>query len=197
MKKVAILLLASLLLCSCSIEGIFDGSDPRAISPVQVENVIPEWTDYFNSHEGLIVERLIVENYCEFPDDYYEKGSDWSPKNLTNHFVVVNDDSVYDIINPYTNEPINFPKVDFDKYSLVVGWIYTYNTAHDRIKDQRIIKEYNKIQLYLKYFYGAGGDASKLNTHVLLYPKLPNDPVEVTFQSVDAFGKPWKNSKQE
>ena len=145
MKKVAILLLASLLLCSCSIEGIFDGSDPRAISPVQVENVIPEWTDYFNSHEGLIVERLIVENYCEFPDDYYEKGSDWSPKNLTNHFVVVNDDSVYDIINPYTNEPINFPKVDFDKYSLVVGWIYTYNTAHDRIKDQRIIKEYNKI----------------------------------------------------
>lgn len=204
MKKVAILLLASLLLCSCSIEGIFDGSDPRAISPVQVENVIPEWTEYFNSHEGRIVQKLIVENYCEFPDDYYENGLPgvrvWGAeyKALTNHFVVVNDDSVYDIFNPYTNKPIDLPEIDFNKYSLIVGYVYTTKyVGGNRVKDQRVIKEFNKIQLYLKYFYEAGGDTNQVNYHILLYPKLPNNPVEVTFQSVDAFGKPWKNSKQE
>lgn len=199
MKKVAILLLASLLLCSCSIEGIFDGSDPRAISPVQVENVVPEWTDYFNSHEGRIVQKLIVENYCEFPDDYYENGlpgvRDWEEKNLTNHFVIVNDDSVYDIFNPYTNEPIDLPEIDFNKYSLIVGYVYTVDEAPNRIKDHRIIKEFNKIQLYLKYYLDGAHDTSQVNYHILLYPKLPNNPVEVTFQAVDYYGKPLKNIK--
>lgn len=199
MKKVAILLLASLLLCSCSIEGIFDGSDPRAISPVQVENVIPEWTDYFNSLEGSRVQKLIVENYCEFPDDYFENGlpgvRDWEEKNLTNHFVVVNDDSVYDIFNPYTNEPIDLPEIDFNKYSLIVGYVYTVDEAPNRIKDHRIIKEFNKIQLYLKYYLDGAHDTSQVNYHILLYPKLPNNPVEVTFQAVDYYGKPLKNIK--
>lgn len=199
MKKVAILLLASLLLCSCSIEGIFDGSDPRAISPVQVENVIPEWTDYFNSQEGRIVQQLIVENYCEFPDDYYENGLPgvivWGAeyKNLTNHFVVVNDDSVYDIFNPYTNEPIDLPEIDFNKYSLIVGYVYTVDEARNRIKDHRAIKEFNKIQLYLKYYLAGGMDFGQVNYHILLYPKLPNNPVDVTFQGVDHYGKPLKN----
>ncbi len=164
MKKHILFLFVSLLMLSgCSMSDIFSGSMPGVISPISDDGseVIYSGSNPNNSHYPGLIARLVE----VYPGSESLHGA-----------MVINSQAQ---LNSYTFEgkEYTWPEIDFKKYSLVVGasQFHSHGFRYGRF---RVKKEKNSIKLYVEAL-GTGTLASpEIVYFAILFPKLPDGPVE-------------------
>ena len=71
-----------------------------------------------------------------------------------------------------------WPEIDFEKYSLVIGQFYTVMDGYC-VSKQYIAKNTLYFEIGYKYEGGFAYTASANNFFIALYPKLPDGQLEV------------------
>ena len=176
MKRLALGFISLLFLSGCGYQSIFDGSDSGVLAPVDLSKELgDEYADFFRSDDFRICAQHVF---------YALREEGQIIGQYADYAVVLNDAYYLDDVHVddvYTPGDYEWPDIDFNKYSLVLGWWAEGGTGW-YLKDQRIKKTLlGKVTVYLHlclvdglYFH----DNKKL-LFGALYPKLPSGPAKV------------------
>lgn len=145
------------------IEMLFNGKDERSLSPF--------YSSGFDGYDPMGVQQVLMKHFFK---EYY-------PDLVNDCAVVLNDTQ---LLKNYQEDGIvyQWPEIDFDKYSLLIGSFTRKGGTDVLLKDQRVVVSDGKATVYLKMYYpDAGFDDAVKNTRYFcaLYTKLPNGMAEV------------------
>ena len=170
MKIIKCILLGSIFfLSSCmdmNIEGIFNGHDESVIAPVANETLTEAGlSEFFYSDDFYwLAEAFLSEN---------------APNNYEDFAFVVNNAQQLSSV-----PEIEWPDIDFNNYSLIIGQYQRSMEKAVYLKDTRVENRLGSLKLYLHLCaipnVGVMGDAVRLHIpFCALYPKLPDKSVKV------------------
>ena len=148
---------------SIKYEMLFNGTDARSL--------VPFYSSGFEGYTPLGVQQVLMKRL--FEENY--------PDLVNNCAIVLNDKQ---LLKDCQDDGIvcQWPEIDFDKYSLLVGSFTRLGGCDVLIKDQRVVVSDGKASVYLKMYYPSDGtdDAMKSTRYYCaLYSKLPDGPAEV------------------
>lgn len=173
----AIISVITLLLGCSKMEGIFDGSNKDALAPIVDD---PSAAAIIKELQGLnfALYNSVVEEMGHSVKS--EKGSD----SQASFSFVLNDRTHLKDVILENGRVLHWPDIDFEKYSLVLGYYYApYPWVVS--KRQRILVKNNNIELYVERSRSASGSSYQFGSTreyaCYLYPKLPNLPVEIIY----------------
>ena len=168
MKKILILVLPILLGMTACKDLLNTESAGDAINPIGVQALSEDNSGKVLEAPGieLLVQQVLVDNGVEAGKDYA---------------MVVNQKQQLKEVK-WGDDIYQWPEIDLDRYSLVVGQFYTRNTGYV-IARQYIVKGMSKNVLYLE-IQNVSEDglvfcAPKDNLFAALYPKLPDGGLDI------------------
>ena len=185
MKRVLVLLIPLLVgLASCSDQLNTNEGDEETIVPVNMQDSSGEdsTTGVLNlswEEIQILAKSFLIEN--GYIEDYYT-GS----KYFDDLAIVVNSNELLtDVVVPSSMSGVEdrryqWPEIDFEKYSLVIGQFYTTFYHLGNVFTQHyIVKSSSKYILYVEIGNLGGLAYSANNFFAALYPKLPDGQLEV------------------
>lgn len=158
--------------CSNEFEDVFNRNNKDVIAPVELnaeDNTL--WSQLpFND----IIPPVIMDLGFKSAKEMYQSDDIWE------FATIVNDEIYLKDITDHNGTIICWPKIDFQKYSLLVGWFLSGGNG-DYIEKQRIIERKGKTTLYLEIKESEGPHSYALTYtyFAVLYPKLNANPVEI------------------
>lgn len=161
-----------LFLSGCGYKTIFDGSDKDVLTPLDpIEILGDKFGDFFKGGGFSDLAPAVFEGL-------HEEGM--IPDNVNDFAIVLNDRHFLRDIQ-IADKTYQWPDIDFNNYSLVVGfWADPGTTWY--IKDQRVKKSLiGKVSVYLHFVKHDGGAFAmpRFRRFGAIYPKLPGGPAEV------------------
>ena len=185
MKRLLVLLIPLLVgLASCSDQLNTNEGDEETIVPVTMQDSSGEdsTTGVLNlswEEIQILAKSFLIEN--GYIEDYYT-GS----KYFDDIAIVVNsNEPLTDVVVPSSMSGVEdrlcqWPEIDFEKYSLVIGQFYTtFLHLSNVITQHYIVKSSSKYILYVEIGNLGGLAYSANNFFIALYPKLPDGQLEV------------------
>ena len=185
MKRVLFLIIPLLVgLASCSDQMNTNEGDEETIVPVNMQDSSGEdsTTGVLNlswEEIQILAKSFLIEN--GYIEDYYT-GS----KYFDDLAIVVNsNEPLTDVVVPSSMSGVEdrryqWPEIDFEKYSLVIGQFYTTFYHLGNVFTQHyIVKSSSKYILYVEIGNLGGLAAPANNFLAALYPKLPDGQLEV------------------
>lgn len=185
MKRVLVLLIPLLVgLASCSDQLNTTEGYEETIEPVNMQDNSGEdsTTGVLNlswEEIQILAKSFLIEN--GYIEDYYT-GS----KYFDDLAIVVNsNEPLTDVVVPSSIPGVEdrlcqWPEIDFEKYSLVIGQFYTtFLHLSNVITQHYIVKSSSKYILYVEIGNLGGLAYSANNFFAALYPKLPDGQLEV------------------
>ena len=185
MKRVLFLIIPLLVgLASCSDQLNTNEGDEETIVPVNMQDSSGEdsTTGVLNlswEEIQILAKSFLIEN--GYIEDYYT-GS----KYFDDLAIVVNsNEPLTDVVVPSSMSGVEdrlcqWPEIDFEKYSLVIGQFYTtFLHLSNVITQHYIVKSSSKYILYVEIGNLGGLACCANNFFAALYPKLPDGQLEV------------------
>ena len=182
MKKVLLIALP-ILFCLTGCMDMLNEDKDEIIEPISLQDSSGEnvsggllnmsWPEIEILAKSVLIEKGYIEDYTghfswEFPDVA----------------MVVNEKKMLKDVVVLSNTPgkedhrYQWPEIDFEKYSLVIGHFFTSNIGYCVAK-QYIVKNTLYFEIGYKYEGGFVYTSSTNNYFVALYPKLPDGQLEV------------------
>ena len=168
------LFLAAVVLSGCGYEGIFDGRDKDVLAPLDPSVAFgnDKYDNFFKDGSfNYLCNTLFVELMSE---DQISSG-------MNDYAVVLNDTQLLHEVQTEGGQVYQWPDIDFENYSLVVGrWMDVGTTWY--IKDQRAKKSpLGKVTIYLHFVKHEGGafQQPRFRLFGAIYPKLPSGVAEI------------------
>ncbi len=185
MKRVLVLLIPLLVgLASCSDQLNTNEGDEETIVPVNMQDSSGEdsttgvlnlsWSDVQILAKSVLIENGYIKDYT---------GRAWCFPDVA--MVVNNKEMLTDVVVPSSMSGVEdrryqWPEIDFEKYSLVIGQFYTTFYHLGNVFTQHyIVKSSSKYILYVEIGNLGGLAAPANNYFAALYPKLPDGQLEV------------------
>ena len=185
MKRVLVLLIPLLVgLASCSDQLNTNEGDEETIVPVNMQDSSGEdsTTGVLNlswEEIQILAKSFLIEN--GYIEDYYT-----GFKYFDDLAIVVNsNEPLTDVVVPSSMSGVEdrlcqWPEIDFEKYSLVIGQFYTtFLHLSNVITQHYIVKSSSKYILYVEIGNLGGLACCANNFFAALYPKLPDGQLEV------------------
>ena len=185
MKRLLLLIIPLLIgLVGCSDQlGTEEGKE-ETIEPVDMQNMtgdnnLNDILDLSWEEIRVLAKSFLIEN--GYIEDYYT-GS----KYFDDLAIVVNsNEPLTDVVVPSSMSGVEdrlcqWPEIDFEKYSLVIGQFYTtFLHLSNVITQHYIVKSSSKYILYVEIGNLGGLAYCANNFFAALYPKLPDGQLEV------------------
>ena len=195
MKRLLLLIIPLLIgLVGCSDQlGTEEGKE-ETIEPVDMQNMtgdnnLNDILDLSWEEIRVLAKSFLIEN--GYIEDYYT-GS----KYFDDLAIVVNsNEPLTDVLVPSSMSGVEdrlcqWPEIDFEKYSLVIGQFYTTFYHLGNVFTQHyIVKSSSKYILYVEIGNLGGLAYSANNFFAALYPKLPDGELEVKRLSTTGLAK--------
>ena len=168
------LVCAALMFAGCSneFEDVFNGNYKDVIAPIELND--EENTSWSQLPFNDIIPPVITALGFKSAKEMYQSDDIWE-------FATIVNDEIYlkDITDQYGTITC-WPRIDFQKYSLLVGWFLSGGSG-DYIERQRIIEKNGTTILYLEIKESEGIHSFNLTYSYFcaLYPKLDANPIEV------------------
>ena len=186
MKRALLLVIPLLIsLTSCSDQLSTNEDDGEIIDPVYTQdasrnesaNILVDVPGIEFLVKSVLIENGLIEDYTGlfryFPDLAM----------VINNKEMLKDVVVLSSMSGVEDRIYQWPEIDFEKYSLVIGQFYTtyyhVGNVNDCITQQFIVKGSSKNILYFEIGNPGGLCSCKNNYFATLYPKLPDGQIEV------------------
>ena len=176
MKRLLLLTVSILIgLTSCS-DQLNANGDGEIIEPVSMQELSGD--GYASSlldvpgiealAQSVLIENGLIEDYSDYTSKYFPDVA-----------IIVNQKEMLKEVE-YYGEVYQWPEIDLDSYSLVIGHFYTSGIGYC-VSRQYIAKGLFKSTLYLEIGLETGIIylSAKNNFFTALYPKLPDGKLEI------------------
>jgi hypothetical protein len=136
------------------------------IQPVPMSEISDEIVAFFDEYANLIANFIPI----------YEN----KPDRISGSCILFNSMKELPVANGYDEIPLQYPTIDFDTYTLIIGQYLAYNGGIYLYR-QAVVTEPEAIimNIQLKLFDGGHDDAIQLKSFWGLYSKLPQKPISV------------------
>lgn len=187
MKRVLIFVIPLLFgMSSCSNqlnlkEDVEEIIEPVSMQEYSLENTSSEllnlsWDDIQVLAKTILIENGIIEDYTDYGSKYFPDVA-----MIVNSKELLKDVVVLSNMGGVEDHHYQWPEIDFDRYSLVIGQFYTTESGWGIIQ-QYIKRSLSKSVLCFDIALGLGGYAylstPTNNFFAVLYPKLPDGVLE-------------------
>lgn len=167
----SLFLLAMLAGCSNEFEDVFNSDNKDAILPVETLDADSDLAVLRNDYPRM--KALVISIIGE-------ASMSSAPSQTTRATIINHSSELKAIVSPNGDE-WQWPDIDFEKYSLLVG---CYEVVHSNIfaANQRILQKKDGLVLYLELRPRedvVGYTFGDIKYFATLFPKLPDLPVEV------------------
>ena len=186
MKRLLLLIIPLLIgLVGCSDQlGTEEGKE-ETIEPVDMQNMTGDnnlndildlsWEEIRVLAKSFLIEKGYIEDYTGYTSKYFD---DIAIVANSNEFLT-------DVVVPSSMSGVEdrlyqWPEIDFEKYSLVIGQVYTtFYHQGNVITQHYIVKSSSKYILYVEIGNLGGLASPAINYFAALYPKLPDGQLEI------------------
>lgn len=157
----------------CTKQDVFSDSDKDAIKPVSMFTTTQASSEFIVGIDEYVLPDIIA--VCGLP-----KPVPFQPVPGGDAAAVVNSREVLEraFASYYGDAEYSVPEIDFDSYSLVVGY-FCNGDSGAYAADQRLKKTANGMELYVKVAETGGYATPTDICFAGLYPKLPDQIIRV------------------